>query len=169
MASIVMHVGISLSPSYDPSLWCRVDMSRKHIESCQLRDVLLRGTIVLKMYQTTVSQTLHPTSGISGTMLQVHGHFIHSLNRNTWSVLVASAGDPCVIELFQVDETSVSRLDHGDYSIGQPIEFDQCLPFVAEDQPGNTRRECVDFRVSRSTRRSSTDFVIIRQTTSIES
>ena len=39
---------------HDPSLWCRVDMSRKHIESCYLRDVLLRGTIVLKMYQTTV-------------------------------------------------------------------------------------------------------------------
>lgn len=42
------------SLSYDPSLWCRVDMSRKHLESCHLRDVLLRGTIILKMYQTTV-------------------------------------------------------------------------------------------------------------------
>lgn len=30
-------------------------MSRKHIESCYLRDVLRRGTIVLKMYQTTVT------------------------------------------------------------------------------------------------------------------
>jgi hypothetical protein len=43
-----------LSSSNDPSLWCRVDMSRKYIESCYLRDVLLRGTIVLKMFQTTV-------------------------------------------------------------------------------------------------------------------
>lgn len=31
-------------------------MSRKHIETCYLRDVLLRGTIVLKMYQTTVGR-----------------------------------------------------------------------------------------------------------------
>ncbi|CAF4153356.1 unnamed protein product [Rotaria socialis] len=55
------------SLTYDPSLWCRVDMSRKHIESCYLRDVLLRGTIILKMYQTTV-----------------HGNSIYSPNRNTW-------------------------------------------------------------------------------------
>lgn len=44
-----------MSYRYDPSLWCRVDMSRKHIESCHLRDVLSRGSIILKMYQTTVS------------------------------------------------------------------------------------------------------------------
>jgi hypothetical protein len=43
-----------LSYSNDPSFWCRVDMSRKHIESWYLRNVLLRGTIILKMYQTTV-------------------------------------------------------------------------------------------------------------------
>ncbi|CAF3968993.1 unnamed protein product [Rotaria sp. Silwood2] len=55
------------SLTYDPSLWCRVDMSRKQIEICYLRDVLLRGTIILKMYQTTV-----------------FGNSIYSPNRNTW-------------------------------------------------------------------------------------
>ncbi len=50
----IIFLCVFVSYSNDPSLWCRVDMSRKHIESCYLRDVLLRGTIILKMYQTTV-------------------------------------------------------------------------------------------------------------------
>ncbi|CAF3396002.1 unnamed protein product [Rotaria sp. Silwood1] len=77
------------SLTYDPSLWCRVDMSRKHIESCYLRDVLLRGTIILKMYQTTV-----------------FGNSIYSPNRNTWftklqflDLTLATISSDCLLSL----------------------------------------------------------------------
>ncbi|CAF0895791.1 unnamed protein product [Rotaria sordida] len=77
------------SLTYDPSLWCRVDMSRKQIESCYLRDVLLRGTIILKMYQTTV-----------------FGNSIYSPNRNTWftklqflDLTLATISSDCLLSL----------------------------------------------------------------------
>ncbi|CAF1166797.1 unnamed protein product [Adineta steineri] len=77
------------SLTYDPSLWCRIDMSRKHIETCYLRDVLLRGTIILKMYQTTV-----------------HGNSIYSPNRNTWftklqflDLTLATISTDCLLSL----------------------------------------------------------------------
>jgi hypothetical protein len=39
---------------YHPTLWRRVDMSYKRIDSNQLNSLLQRGTVTLKMYQTTV-------------------------------------------------------------------------------------------------------------------
>ncbi|CAF1633310.1 unnamed protein product [Adineta ricciae] len=80
------------SLTHDPILWCRVDMSRKHVEGCYLRDVLLRGTVVLKMYQTTI-----------------HGSSIYSPNRNTWftklqflDLTLATISPECLLSLISV-------------------------------------------------------------------
>ncbi len=40
--------------SYHPTLWRRVDMSYKRVDFEQLNSLLQRGTVTLKMYQTTV-------------------------------------------------------------------------------------------------------------------
>ena len=43
---------------YHPTLWRRVDMSYKRIDSEQLNSLLQRGTVTLKMYQVTVRDSL---------------------------------------------------------------------------------------------------------------
>ncbi|CAF1094428.1 unnamed protein product, partial [Didymodactylos carnosus] len=59
------------SLAYDSSLWFRVDMSRKQILSLYLHTLLLRGVIVLKMYQTTVNGSLlYPSNQLAFTKLQ---------------------------------------------------------------------------------------------------
>lgn len=89
LASMAQVCRRSRSLAYDPSLWCRVDMSRKHLESCHLRDVLLRGTIILKMYQTTI-----------------HGNSISSPNRTSWytklqflDLTLATISSECLLSL----------------------------------------------------------------------
>lgn len=54
---IFMYIKSSLiiDFSYHSTLWRRVDISYKRIDSEQLNSLLQRGTITLKMYQTTVS------------------------------------------------------------------------------------------------------------------
>jgi hypothetical protein len=42
--------------SYHPALWRRVDMSYKHVDSEQLNSLLQRGTMTLKLYETTVRE-----------------------------------------------------------------------------------------------------------------
>jgi hypothetical protein len=45
--------------SYHPTLWRRVDMSYKRVDSEQLNSLLQRGAMTLKMYQTTVRTIIH--------------------------------------------------------------------------------------------------------------
>jgi hypothetical protein len=54
MINIILYRKSIFYFRYHPTLWRRVDMSYKRIDNEQLNSLLQRGTVTLKMYQTTV-------------------------------------------------------------------------------------------------------------------